>query len=669
MHFRGFFVAGVRVGWAQPPHGNDVASAEIQYTNCIFEGNRAGVSLLAWNDFDNMFQGCLFADNAYGIECIAGNYYVQNSRFQNSNVTDALITAHSNSLRRVVSVGSAAFLLQTDNNCFAGAVKVVECLVSGWGAPGAPTAAILYQTRGPAMLIDSVFEAPANAASPALALRNTTSTAPDAGLPGFGGEFSAVVVINTTTRGAAGPLLDPPSTAQLGAHLYDSFPPGDAAVSAQLAPLSAATQFFDAAWPQLPVGAAIHDAVRDFGASPDGKESGAALQACLDAAAASAAAAPALGGVCYLPQGQYATNATLALCGAGVTLLGGDSGFRTMLKWFGPSTNDSVVLATGPGAGCDASDVAVRRLTIQASTVAFTIARAATVAASYVGHDFSPTHQRHGAIRLRGGGAAAPRVRVVVDNLYSIGPGTVIAGLAAGDVVSGWKHDGDLEAWDSDAAIVLFSYAAFGQNGLTVARSPGAAAPPPAERAAGFFGAAVAVAASSFFDMRLYNSSSVVLGSHYTETSFYHIYAEGDGASPPGVIAIDHSKLNYDKTDAACVQASGYEGTVFTHGATGAGAFWVQASPNGAVPARVDFAMLGTILENSATRLAGPGMTAHALGGVVGPYESGPPPYKLQGFMPDQAHADTGAVMQGALDQLRRLGSLDRALNFPRAAY
>jgi hypothetical protein len=50
LHFKGFFVAGVRVGSGQPPHGMDTASAEMQYTNCIFEGNRAGISLLAWND-------------------------------------------------------------------------------------------------------------------------------------------------------------------------------------------------------------------------------------------------------------------------------------------------------------------------------------------------------------------------------------------------------------------------------------------------------------------------------------------------------------------------------------------------------------------------------------------------------------------------------------------
>ena len=110
----------------------------------------------------------------------------------------------------------------------------------------------------------------------ALALRNSTSHLPDAGLPGFGGQFSAVIVINATTRGAAGPLLDGPSTALLGPHLYSSaaFPPGDAAIAAQLAPLSPATQFFNPHWPQVPAGARVFDAVRDFGADPAGKESG-----------------------------------------------------------------------------------------------------------------------------------------------------------------------------------------------------------------------------------------------------------------------------------------------------------------------------------------------------------------------------------------------------------
>ena len=49
LRFTGFTVAGIRVGHSQPPHGNDIASAEQQFTNCIFEGNFAGISFLAWN--------------------------------------------------------------------------------------------------------------------------------------------------------------------------------------------------------------------------------------------------------------------------------------------------------------------------------------------------------------------------------------------------------------------------------------------------------------------------------------------------------------------------------------------------------------------------------------------------------------------------------------------
>ena len=618
-----------------------------------------------------MITGCVFSDNSYGIECIAGNYYVQNSRFQANNVTDALITAHSSSIRRSVSVGSAAFLLQTDNNAFGSAIKVVECLVSGWGSAAAPSAAILFQTRGPAMLIDSVFEAPAHAASPALALRNSTSRLPDAGLPGFGGQFAAVIVINATMRGAAGPLLDGPSTALLGPHLYTAFPPGDAALAAQLAPLSTATQFFNPSWPQVPAGARVFDAVRDFGADPAGRESGRQLQACLDAAAAAAAAAPALGAVCYLPLGGYSTNATLALCGSGVTLLGGNSGFRTSLHWAGPFTNDSVVLATGPGAGCAQSNVTIQRLTVQAATVGLAIARPAALPASYIGADRTPTYQRHGAVALRGGGAPAPRVRVVLDNVYVVGPGVVVAGLQAGDTVSGWKLDGNAEVWDSDAAIVLLSYLAFGGDGLTVARSPGALAPPPAARAAGLCGAAIAVASSSLFDIRLYNSSSLVLGSHYTETSFSHIFAEGDGVSPRGTVAIDHSKLNCFAAGrkAPCIQAQGYAGTIFTHGATGAEAFTVAAGAAGAVPAALDFAVLGMVLEDNATAVGGAGLTEHSLGCIVAPYEAGPPPYALQGYYADHTHASTGAVVQAALDRLRWLGIVDLRLNFPAAVY
>ena len=576
-----------------------------------------------------------------------------------------MITSHSNSLRRVVSVGSAAFLLETDNNCFNGAVKVVESLVTGWGSPGAPSSAILYQTRGPVMLIDTVFDSPAHAASPALALRNTTWTGPDAGIPyvGYGGKWGSVIAVNASMRGAAGPLLDAASTAELvsGGHFYSGFPAGDSGIAARLAPLSAATQFFNPHWPAYNRGK-VFDAVRDFGASNSGKETARALQACIDAAAAASG-----GAVCYLQDGQYQVNSTLRLCGNDFVLMGSNSGFRTMVHWFGPYTNDSIPLAAGPAAGCAVTNVTLRRFTVQTPTPSLVVSRLATIPASYTGQDVygHPGYQAHGVVRLPGGGAQAPRVRVVLDNFYAVGNRVVLAGLQAGDTVIGGKLDGDLEVWDSDAAVVLLSYMQVGQTGVTVARSPGAAVPSAAARAAGFCGAAVVVTACSFYDFRLYNSSSWVAGSHYTETSFSNFYLEGDGASPAGIVAVDHSKLNSGWKVNGAVQpswvTSNYAGTIFSHGATGAKDFAVRTEG----PAATQVAVLGWIMEESGDTLSsGPPAVVHALGNIVSPYESGPPPYTQQAYFEDVRGPTSMAVMQAALDRLRYLGILDLQLNF-----
>lgn len=192
----------------------------------------------------------------------------------------------------------------------------------GWGFPGQALAAISYQTRGPVLVIDSVFDSPLNASSPVIALRNSTSTLPDKGVGGDGGTWESIILVNATTRGASGPLLDPVSTSNL-THLYSCYADqgcaGDPSVAAQLAPLSANSQFFNAQW-RVPSGK-VFDALRDFNASQY-VETSAALQACFDAAAAEGNDS-----VCYIPQGTYIVNKTLTVCGSGWTLMGGGSGF------------------------------------------------------------------------------------------------------------------------------------------------------------------------------------------------------------------------------------------------------------------------------------------------------------------------------------------------------
>jgi len=548
--FTGFTVAGVRVGVHQPPHGNAIASAEQQFTNVIFQGNKAGLGLWAWNDYDNYLSGCVFADNAYGIQCIAGNYYVNNCRFQNNSVSDATIPAHSSSMRRVVSVGSAALLSQTDNNCFSAVMKVSEAYVQGWGVAGAAAAAIEYQTRGPLTLVDAVFDSPLNASSPVVFLRNTTSTAPDAGVSGSAGLWESIILVNATTRGAAGPLLDPATTANL-AHLYSCYPDegcaGDPAVAAQLPPLSASTQFFNANW-RVPAGK-VFDAVRDFNASNRGAETSAQLQACMNAAAAAGADA-----ICYLQAGTYRVNATVTACGEGWTLMGGGSGFLTQIEWSGAGNASSAILASGPGAGCASTNLTIQRLTLTNAPQAgldFALSRPATVPPFPAGQVPRP---RHGVVTLPGGGAQAPRIQLVGDSFYFQSAGAALNGLEAGDIVKGPLFNGDLEIWDSDAAIVLPSFLGAGNDGITVART--APAPPPAARAAGFVGANVLVSASSLYDVRLYNSTSLVLGSYYTETARANAYLEGDGVSPAGMYVVDQSKLNSGWVNNSVLQPS-----------------------------------------------------------------------------------------------------------------
>lgn len=565
-------------------------------------------------------------------------------------------------MRRVVSVGSANFLSQTDNNCFGTVMKVSEALVSGWGTPGQANPAISYQTRGPLMLVDSIFDSPLNASSPVIYLRNSTSSLPDAGVGGSGGLWESVILVNTTTRGVGGPLLDPVTTSNL-THLYPCYADegcsGDPAIAAQLAPLSTSTQFFNSNW-RVPSGR-VFDAVRDFNASQR-VETHVQLQACIDAAAAAGNDA-----ICYIPSGGYCVNETLTACGSGYTLMGGGSGFNTMIKWCG-SANATATLAMGPGAGCASTNVTIQRLALSACSeggVDFALSRPASLPASRVGQEPS---QRHAAIALPGGGAQRPRIEAYLDNFYWYsGGGAVFNGLEAGDVVRGPMWNGDAEFWDSDAAVVLPSFFGAGDNGITVARAQ--PAPPPAARAAGILGVGAFVSACSLYDIRLYNSSSLTLGSYYTETSRANLYAEGDmGASPAGLLSVDQSKLNSGWVNGSVPVPSwlirNYSGTVAYFGNTGSTAWLVDAEASD-----LDLGLWGICFEDNLTVLdVRGGATLHAQGNIVAPYEPAPP-YTQQGWLPDSVHETTPATLQRGLDALRKLGIMDLRYNFPWVAY
>jgi hypothetical protein len=638
--FANFTVAGVRVGHNQYAAGG-VASAEMTFDNLVFHNNAAGVQFLAWNDYDNAISGCEFWGNGVGVNAVAGNFYASATRFVGSTIADATITAHASSLRRIVSVGSRQFITTAPGNGGGSPTKVHGCYVVGWGAGAAneSVAAVYMGPRGPLQVVDTVFAAPANATSPAIALGG-----------GSGGASESVLLSNVTMAdGALGPVLDPASASNVS-HLY-TIPPGNPAIAARLPPLSPATSFFATS---VPFPTASFDAVTDFGADNTGRTpSAAALQACIDAAAAAGA-----GSECYLPTGTYTVNVSLRLCGDGITLVGGGSGFTTLLAW-DAAPGPAVVLAAGPAAGCAASNVTLRRLNaftpakIAAGQADLIVSRTATVPASPTG--------RHPEFNLPGGGDPTAPVSLTLDSFYfSSAGGAILNALAAGDVVRGPLWDGNLEVLDSAAATVLGGFYAVEGDGLTVARlappTPAAAAVGRSE-AGGFLGFNVMVSASTAWDLRVFNSCSVAVSDWYTETSHGNVWLAGGPGDAPGLVAVSAAKLNTNSPAWAALYSSGFTGTLWHSGAVASYAPFNVTVEGGS---SLDVAVIGESFWVNATVVnttAAPATTVHMLGSI---YVNGPP-----AFAPDVVNARTPDVVAAGLDALRMVGILDVELNFP----
>lgn len=152
MEFRNFLEAGIRVG-----HQQKLASAEMLYLNLKFQNNKNGVLLQDWNDYNNIFDGCQFVHNGYGIRAEKGNVNVRNSRFEGSLQSDLYLSTHSHSVRRVISSGSNAFIRTVRGPIAGSSIRVQEAIVTGWKST---EGAIVSDLRGPLTLIDVNFSMP-----------------------------------------------------------------------------------------------------------------------------------------------------------------------------------------------------------------------------------------------------------------------------------------------------------------------------------------------------------------------------------------------------------------------------------------------------------------------------------------------------------------------------
>ena len=313
--FLNFTVAGIRVGHDQgPPHG--VASAEMMYWNCLFENCATGVSFLAWNDYDNSFDGCEFRKCGVGINCPAGNYYARNCHFEGSTKSDFTICPHSNSIRNCTSVGAARFITGGPGGATA-ELTVQNCRIEAWTAlDGAITPAF----RGPNLFFDNIFSRPPNDKAP-IRLAN-----------GAYNEQLAVVS-NNQCEGVA-KVVDPGVKGRI---TEIPLPPADAA--AKRVSLTPQTSFLRST---VTIPGKIFDAKRDFGAKGDNRaDDTAAIEATLTAARQAGK-----GAIAYLPSGRYRINRTLNLTGGDYVV--GGCGIQTELQWAGAADGGPVIAVQDP---------------------------------------------------------------------------------------------------------------------------------------------------------------------------------------------------------------------------------------------------------------------------------------------------------------------------------
>ncbi len=287
-----FTEAGVRIG-----HQQQVATAETNFRNCLFDHCGHGASLRNFNDLDLTFEGCEFRHCGVGVYSGKGtNCYVRNCHFEQNGELDVFSAGEQgSSVRRCTSHGSKQFLKSGSS---VGPMVVQDCQVDAWTHPGSAV-----QIGGAAtLLFDCTFTHPPSAEAP---IEITYA------------QQRLVYSGNQAPQNV--PLLKKPESA-----VAIEVPAGTRSGTLK----SAQRSFLKS---QVKVPGKVFDAKRDFGAKGDGgTDDTAAIRQIL-----AAARAHGQGAIAYLPPGRYVVTDTIELTGSDYTF--GGSGFRTGLVWKGPA--------------------------------------------------------------------------------------------------------------------------------------------------------------------------------------------------------------------------------------------------------------------------------------------------------------------------------------------
>lgn len=297
--FRNFTGFGIRVG-----HEQKIASAEILYSNCLFENCGVGLGFLTFNDYDNTIDRCEFRDCGIGVFDHKGNFYARNCHFENSLQADFSIgSEHGSSIRRCTSVGSRRFVEERGTIA---PLTIQDCHVAAWTDPEGA----VFLNGSPVLMFDCSFLNPPSDRPPVQLVNAAQKLFVSNNRP------DPVERLIQLTPEARIYVIPPGRRGGVIASAEERFLRDTVAAPGQ-----------------------VFDAVQDFGARGDGQtDDTAALQATIDAARQAGQ-----GAVAYLPTGHYLLSRTLTITGRDYSVEG--SGFRCGLVWRGPAGQPMIAVA------------------------------------------------------------------------------------------------------------------------------------------------------------------------------------------------------------------------------------------------------------------------------------------------------------------------------------
>ncbi len=627
--FVNFRNTGIRVGYNQV-----LPTAEMMFRNCSFQNCGSGATFLAWNDYNNDFEGCDFRDCGIGVNCQTGEVFVRDSHFERSTSEDIYLDNHCHSVRRCTSVGSRQFI-SVGQAGFPNQVTVQDCHVSGWtGTQGAMT----FGMRGPTTIFDCSFTNAPDARAP-IRLTNHPMAA------------QQVMLSNNATSGSA-PLLDPGPNSNVV-----QIPAGTRGPC-----LGDPTKTFFIGAEAVPT--VVLDVKAQFGAKGDGyTDDTPAILAAINAAARKGGNA-----LVYIPVGIYNVRQTLPIVGGSYSISG--AGIRTEIHWVGAPSAGPVFSVQDP------QGVSLEQMHIEAPDSVACIQQTSTQQNSA---SAAPSSMTYDGIEVDGSflGSQAPDGRIISTRANR---GLECVGLPASAAVHLVDFNGSAHFTDCSRATILQDFGGGGVLQVDGAHYD----------KSGFLGVLMKGNAGNPCDILVRDNQDLVVANVYTESTDHLLHVSGDGAYPgqPGHVTVQ----GYCNTfDPAFMTADNYEGRVTAMGmlcfnSSGPSASQVHSVlQTGARP--VDLLLLNSILWSAGlTTQVDPGASLVVLQNLVAADSVNSMTHNVPNLMPgldaatvaellnDGPSPPAAAVQDGnmalldvaaALDDYRLLGAVDLAINHP----